>query len=224
MMEVGHHGHATGHVRPEDVGNTRRILISELSGKSNVQQLASDEGIDLGSDDDAALRNAVQEIKRLENQGYVFEGAEASSSLILLRSLKGLEEFFTLVTYRTVVDHRASGGTLSEATVKIRVGGEEHLTVGEGLGPVDALDQALRSAIRRFFPEVKAMRLRDYKVRVINADQSTHAKVRVMIETVDSDTGETWGTVGANENIIEASWHALADGLVVGLLRHGIEA
>lgn len=207
------------HVRPEDVGNSRRILISELSGKSNVQQLASDEGIQFGTDDDEALRRAVQEIKELESQGYVFEGAEASSSLILLKSLKGLEEFFTLVAYRTVVDHRASGGTLSEATVKIRVGGEEHLTVGEGIGPVDALDQALRSAIRRFFPEVKAMRLRDYKVRVINADQSTHAKVRVMIETVDADTGETWGTVGANENIIEASWIALRDSIVYGILK-----
>ncbi len=207
------------HTTPESVGNSRRVLLSELSGKSNVLHLASQEGLGELADNREALQEVVEEIKRRENQGYVYEGAEASASLLMLRILGKLPEIFELVTYRTVVDHRASGGTLSEATVKIRVGGEEHLAVGEGVGPVDALDAAVRTAIQRFFPEVTGVRLSDYKVRVINADEATHARVRVMIESYDSDDGSTWGTVGVNENIIEASWRALRDAVLYGIIK-----
>jgi 2-isopropylmalate synthase len=206
------------HLDPEEVGNSRRVLISELSGKSNLVHLAAQEGIDL-ENNAAALAQAVREIKQLENQGYVFEGAEASSALVILRALGKLPNLFELVTYRAFVDHRQSGGTISEATVKIRVGGDEHLAVGEGVGPVDALDAALRIAIQRFFPEVKGVRLSDYKVRVINANEGTHAHVRVMIESVDSESRASWGTVGASENIIEASWIALRDSLIYGILK-----
>jgi 2-isopropylmalate synthase len=206
------------HVEPEQVGNTRRILISELSGKSNIEHLADQEGIDLAENQDA-LRAAVNEIKDLENRGHVFEGAEASSALILERHMGQLRDLFELVTYRAIVDHRRNGGTLSQATVKIRVGGDEQLAVGEGLGPVDALDKALRSAIQRFFPELDGVRLSDYKVRVIDADKATRSTVCVVIESIDSETGETWGTVGASENIIEASWTALRDSLVYGILK-----
>ena len=206
------------HIEPEQVGNTRRILISELSGKSNIEHLADQEGIDFANNQ-KALREAVNQIKDLENRGYVFEGAEASSALILERHLGQLKEMFELVTYRAIVDHRRNGGTLSQATVKIRVGGDEQLAVGEGLGPVDALDRALRSAIQRFFPELDSVRLSDYKVRVINADKATRATVCVVIQSADSETGDSWGTVGTHENIIEASWAALRDSLVYGILK-----
>ncbi len=206
------------HINPELVGNSRRILVSELSGKSNMQYLATTEGIDPGENQEA-LKDAVKEIKSLENLGFVYEGSEASSTLIVLRHLGKLPEYFKLVTYRSIVDHRASGGTLSEATVKIAVQGEEYLCVGEGVGPVDAMDEALRGAIDKFYPEVRGIRLSDYKVRVIDTDHATDAKVRVTIETIDTDTGDTWGTVGANENIIEASWLALRDSITYGLLK-----
>jgi 2-isopropylmalate synthase len=207
------------HIDPEAVGNSRRILISELSGKSNVEFLAAQQGIDLATNPEAA-RKAVEEIKRLENQGYVFEGAEASSTLILLRALGKIPSYFELVNYRTIVQHLALAGggqTISEATVKIRVGGEEHIAVGEGVGPVNALDAALRAAIRPFFPEVEGVRLADYKVRVINTDSGTTAKVRVLIESNDSSRQHFWGTVGTGDNIIEATWEALRDSIIFGI-------
>ncbi len=207
------------HIDPEHVGNSRRVLISELSGKSNLEFLAVQKGIDLSENPEAA-RAAVEEIKRLENQGYVFEGAEASSTLILLRALGKLPTYFELVNYRTIVQHLAlgtAGRTITEATVKIRVGGEEHLAVGEGVGPVNALDAALRAAIHPFYPEVEGVRLSDYKVRVINTVSGTGAKVRVLIESMDATRERSWGTVGTGDNIIEASWIALRDSIIYGI-------
>jgi len=211
------------HIRPELVGNTRRVLISELSGRSNMSYLAEAESIDLSAHPDAA-RKAVDEIKELENQGYVFEGAEASSTLIILKHTGQLPEFFRLVRYRTAVEHRRTGGTFTEATVKIRVQEREFLAVGEGVGPVDALDEALRGAIRQFYPEVDQIVLRDYKVRIVNASAGTDARVCVMIESASRDGEHSWGTVGASENIIEASWAALRDSIVYGLVRQRREA
>ena len=180
--------------------------------------LAGAQGLDLSESPEAA-RLTVEEIKKLENEGYVFEGAEASSTLIILKHMKKLPEFFELVRYRTAVEHRSSGGTFTEATVKIRVGGETHLAVGEGVGPVDALDDALRKAIKEFYPEIDGIVLRDYKVRMINPAAATDAKVCVHIESTDKADGDFWGTVGASENIIEASWSALKDSIIYGLLR-----
>lgn len=211
------------HIEPDVVGNTRRVLISELSGKANVLHLAGAEGLELEAHPQAAQR-AVDEIKQLENDGYVFEGAEASSMLIVLKHMGTLPEFFELVRYRVAVEHRATGGAFSEATVKIRVRGEEHLAVGEGVGPVDALDAALRSAIREFYPELEAIALHDYRVRIINAVAGTHARVCVFIETMDRASEKTWGTVGAGENIIEASWLALRDSILYGLWRRSRDA
>jgi 2-isopropylmalate synthase len=206
------------HVEPDLVGNTRRVLISELAGKSNIQHLATAEGLDLDAHPKAA-QLAVEEIKQRENEGYVFEGAEASSTLIIVKHMGNLSDFFELVRYRVAVEHRATGGAFSEATVKIRVRGEEHLAVGEGVGPVDALDAALRGAIREFYPELDRIVLHDYRVRIINAAAGTHARVCVFIESMDKEQEVTWGTVGAGENIIEASWSALKDSIVYGLWR-----
>jgi len=206
------------HIRPEQVGNTRRVLISELSGRSNIAYLAESEGISLEDHPDAS-REAVDEIKQLENKGYVFEGAEASTTLIMLKHMGQLPDFFELVRYRTAVSHRRTGETVTEATVKIRVGDEEYLAVGEGVGPVDAIDEALRSAVRPFYPEIKEIVLQDYKVRIVNASAGTDARVCVMIESADRESGETWGTVGASANLIEASWRALQDSLVYGLFK-----
>ena len=206
------------HVAPDVVGNTRRVLISELSGKSNIQHLAMAAGLDLSKHPEAAPL-AVEEIKSLENKGYVFEGAEASSTLIILKHMGKLPEFFELIRYRTSVEHRSTGGTFTEATVKIRVGNETHLAVGEGVGPIDALDDGMRKALRQFYPEVEDVFLVDYKVRIINAVAGTHAKVCVHIESSDRLRDERWGTVGASANLIEASWRALNDSIAYGLLR-----
>jgi 2-isopropylmalate synthase len=195
------------------------VLISELSGKSNIEYLAMGAGLNLEAHPRAA-QLAVDEIKQLENEGYVFEGAEGSSTLIVLKHMGQLPDFFELVRYRVAVEHRASGGTFAEATVKIRVGGETQLAVGEGVGPVDALDSALRKAITTFYPEVERIVLHDYRVRIINAAAGAHAKVCVFIESFDKVADASWGTVGAGENIIEASWSALKDSILYGLWRN----
>jgi len=207
------------HVEPDLVGNSRRVLMSELAGKANIKHLAAAEGLDLESHPAAAQR-AVEEIKRLENEGYVFEGAEASSTLIILKHMEKLPEFFDLIRYRVAIEHRASGGTVTEATVKIRVGGQELPAVGEGVGPVDALDNGLRRALRESYPEIDGIVLNDYRVRIINAAAGTDAKVCVYIESLDKENDVGWGTVGAGENIIEASWIALRDSIIYGLWRH----
>ncbi len=206
------------HIRPEVVGNTRRVLISELSGKSNMHYLAASEGIDIDAHPEAA-KKAVDEIKQLENEGFVFEGAEASSSLIILKHMGKLPEFFELVRYRTAVEHRRTVVAFTEATVKVRIGDNEPLAVGEGVGPLDALDEALRAAIAPYYPGVANIVLNDYKVRIIDAASATHAKVCVVIESEDREGEREWGTVGASTNVIEASWMALRDGIVYGLLK-----
>jgi len=210
------------HVNPEDVGNFRRVLLSELAGKANIHHVAHGEGLDLEAHPRAA-QLAVDEIKKLEHDGFVFEGAEASSTLIILKHMGRLPEFFDSVRYRVSVEHRATGGTFTEATVKIRVRGETHLAVGEGVGPVDALDSALRKAIREFYPEIHTIVLNDYRVRIINAAAGTLAKVCVFIESTDKSKEITWGTVGASENIIEASWTALKDSIIYGLWRRQVD-
>ena len=184
---------------------------------SNTEYVKSVE-IDLEAHPEAAGK-AVEEIKALENEGYVFEGAEASATLIILKHMGVETEFFELVRYRTAVEHRRSGGTFTEATVKIKVKDQEFLAVGEGVGPVDAMDEALRKAIQRFFPEVDSIFLKDYKVRVNDVSAGTDATVCVTIEGSDREDEVSWTTVGASENLIEASWSALKDSISYGLLR-----
>ena len=212
--------HTYEHVAPEHVGNDRRILVSELAGRANIVQLARREGIDLGAHEDVPQAVAAQ-IKRLENEGYQFEGAEASAALIIKRLLGQVPVAFELVGFRVFVERRAQDTVpISEATVKVSVDGRPQLSVGEGNGPVAALDAALRASLSQFYPEVAGVRLTDYRVRVIDEDIGAAAKVRVVIESADADGA--WGTVGVSENIIEASWLALVDSILYGLIRHGV--
>jgi len=196
------------HVDPALVGNTRRILIGELSGRGAI--LAKVAGTPFETD--AMLqRKVLKEVQRLENQGYHFEAAEASFAL-LVRRLAGLARpFFDLDHYSVAIKKDNTRVPVTEATVKLRVGQEWHHTVAEGDGPVNALDGALRKALQAAYPNLKQMSLTDYKVRVINSGAGTAARVRVVIES--RDAREHWGTVGVSENIIDASWQALVESI-----------
>ena len=162
-------------------------------------------------------RNILAEIKRLENQGYQFEGAEASFELLMRKAFNAYKPPFTLETLRVIMEMKEDGKVHSEAVIKIRVEGGVIHTAAEGNGPVNALDNALRKALEDFYPEIPSMTLSDYRVRVLNGDQGTEALVRVLIET--SDRHDTWGTVGVSTNIIEASWRSLVDSIAYGLLK-----
>ncbi len=194
------------HIDPEQVGNTRRILISELSGRSNILALAT--RYNLEHDAELAQR-ILAEVVRLENRGYQFEAAEGSFALLVKRCAGTFAPHFERINYHVNVETDQHGRTVTEATVKLRVNGHIRHEVAEGDGPVNALDAALRKALEPFYPQLKSMQLVDYKVRVINSEAATAANVRVVIESRDEE--ETWGTVGVSENIIEASWLALVD-------------
>ena len=202
------------HVEPESVGNERRFLISELSGRSNI--LAKVESEELRANPEL-VKQVLERVQDLENQGYQFEAAEASFDL-LVRKLTGKHRtFFELDRFKVVVDRFEKGEPVTVATVKLTVDGETRLTASEGDGPVNALDGALRKAIEDFYPAIRDVRLIDYKVRVVNPRAATAAKVRVVIESRDHD--EIWSTVGVSENIIEASWLALVDSVEYKLLK-----
>lgn len=194
------------HIDPKLIGNERRFLISELSGKSNV--LAELEKAKIVEDKELAekILNRVQE---LENEGYQFEAADASFDLLVKKTMGTYKPSFELIKYYITVEKRETGEMVNEATVKLRVGDKIEHVVGEGDGPVNALDDALRKSLERFYPSIKEVRLIDYKVRVVNAGAGTAARVRVIIESRDKNS--IWGTVGVSENIIEASWLALVD-------------
>jgi 2-isopropylmalate synthase len=202
------------HIRPEQVGNRRRMLLSELSGSSAI--LAKTEKHHL-TGDKRQMRHILAAVQKLENEGYAFEAAEGSFNLLVKRLLGTYRSFFELEGFRVIVEKRQNGEPITEATIKLRVGEQEELTVSEGDGPVHALDGALRKALERFYPCLKEVRLVDYKVRVINPKAGTAARVRVMIES--RDDREIWGTVGVSENLIQASWLALVDGIEYKLLK-----
>ena len=194
------------HISPDLVGNERRFLISELSGKSNI--LAKLEKAKISQDKKLA-REILFRVQKLENEGYQFEAADASFDLLVKKIIGTYKPFFELIKYHVTVEQRASGQTVTEATVKLRVDGKTEHVVGEGDGPVNALDAALRKSLENFYPCIRDIHLIDYKVRVVNARAGTAARVRVIIESRDKDS--IWGTVGVSENIIEASWQALVD-------------
>ncbi|MCH8157227.1 MAG: citramalate synthase [Nitrospinae bacterium] len=211
------------HVEPETVGNVRRILISDLSGKSNIMFKAKEYGIDLNGND-PKIKKILDTLKASEQLGYQYEGAEASFELLIRKLLGNCEPYFHLreyhCSYRRHADDVAAYETC-EATVKVRLGDERIYTVAEGAGPVNALDAALRKALKPAYPEIEELSLQDYKVRIVDSHMGTAAKTRVLV--VSSDGKENWATVGVSYNIIEASWKALVDGIEVFLMRRGVK-
>jgi len=197
------------HIDPESVGNSRRILVSELSGASNVFLKVVEMGLNIDRSS-PEVKTILAELERLEKDGYEFEAAEASFRMMIQKVLKAHKPFFDLEGFRVIVEKRhKEEPCITEATVKLSVKGETEFTVGEGDGPVDALNAALRNALTRFYPKIAKVILTDYRVRILDPEEATAAKTRVLIES--SDGKETWGTVGVSENIIEASWEALVD-------------
>jgi 2-isopropylmalate synthase len=205
------------HIDPAAVGNHRRVLVSELAGKSNILWKAREYGIDIDQDTPDS-RRILEELKALEDQGFQFEGAEASFELLIERALGRHRPYFDLDAYRVIVEEqRGDADPVAEATVRVRVKGMLEHTAAAGNGPVNALDHALRKALEEFYPGLREMRLLDYKVRILDESKGTGARTRVLITSGDGD--ETWGTVGVAENIIEASWHALVDSIEYKLRR-----
>ncbi|MDD4101769.1 MAG: citramalate synthase, partial [Kiritimatiellae bacterium] len=200
------------HICPEAVGNQRHVLISELSGASNVMMKAAELGTDVDSLDKRQARAILEEVKRREDSGYSYESADGSFKILLQKVLNKHRPFFELEGFRVIVEKRGSDAPcISEATVKVKVNGVTELTAGEGHGPVDALNSALREALTRFYPEIGDIALTDYRVRILDPKAATRAMTRVLIESGDGK--RQWGTVGVSENIIEASWQALLDSI-----------
>ncbi|MCX7717814.1 MAG: citramalate synthase [Candidatus Sumerlaeaceae bacterium] len=205
------------HIPPETVGNRRRVLVSELSGQSNVFSKAEEMGIDLSKASDEAKR-VVKQVKALEAEGYQFEGAEASFELLVKKALGQHRSFFELQGFRVITSRWGPDSpSYAEAIVRLKVNGEDRHCVADGDGPVNALDRALRKALVQDYPEVETVHLTDFKVRVLDTKAGTAAKVRVMIESSDSE--KSWTTVGVSENIIEASYAALVDSVDYQLLK-----
>jgi len=206
------------HLAPEAVGNQRRVLVSELAGQSNL--LAKVEELQLPFDrKQADPRTVMKLIKEREYAGYQYEGAEASLTLLLLEASGEREEWFALDSFKILMDKSGENGIVSEAMVKLQVGGQVVHTAAEGNGPVNALDNALRKALETYFPALAQMHLTDYKVRVLDESEATAAKVRVLIES--GHKGEKWSTVGVSTNVIEASWEALTDSIRYFLWKEG---
>jgi 2-isopropylmalate synthase len=207
------------HIVPESVGNAQNILVSELSGQSNILIKAEELGIALekGSPEAAAV---LKRVKELENDGYSFEAAGGSLELLIRRETGAYRKPFDLTEYHTSFrQYRDGHPPVCEATVKLAVDGTAELTVAEGHGVVNALDLALRKALLPCYPEIAKVSLVDYKVRILDGHDATAAKTRVLIVSTDGE--QSWGTVGVSENIIEASWLALVDGIDLFLQRQG---
>lgn len=207
------------HIEPEHIGNERRVLVSDLSGKSNIKHKADELGIDLQAYGDR-VPEIVQALKNLENEGFQYEAAEGSLDLLIRKITGEWEDLFVLKGFRVIIEKDERAEVRSEATIRLLVNGEEEHTAAEGNGPVNALDSALRKAICKFYPEVDHMQLSDYKVRVLNEKDGTRAKVRVLIDS--HNEGSSWGTVGVSENIIEASWQALMESMAYYLQQQKI--
>lgn len=198
------------HVPPEAVGNARRTPVGELSGKNSIRKKAEELGLDPGE-----VTGVLQAIKQKEYEGYHYEAADASLALLIGRTTGEDKPLFELETFRILTEKRSGGETMTEATIKLRVKGQRVISTAEGNGPVNALDQALRQAIEPHYPELKTIHLSNYKVRILDEHRATAATTRVLIDSTDGK--RTWGAVGVGENIIEASWQALVDGLEYGV-------
>ena len=210
------------HVDPVLVGNDMRILVTEMAGRASVELKGRELGVDLSARPDAVGR-VVERVKTLEADGWSFEAADASFELLVRGELgEPVGEAFTLESYRVIVDRREDGRVVSEATVKLHAKGERIVATGEGNGPVNALDNALRLALCELYPALAGLELVDYKVRIVSGEHGTSAVTRVLVETSDGTT--EWDTVGVHENVIAASWQALEEAYTTGLLRGGTAA
>jgi 2-isopropylmalate synthase len=198
------------HIKPELVGNSQRVLVSDLAGKSNIEYKAREMGIDLGADK-LSSRKVVQGIKKMEDEGYQFEAAEGSLSLLIKKTTGEFKEPFILESFQVINSKAGDNPSQCHATVKVTVGDEEELTAAEGNGPINALDHALRKALAKFYPQIGEMHLVDFKVRIIEGIEGTAAKVRVLLDSRDDH--DIWSTIGVSANIIDASWHALVDSI-----------
>jgi len=211
VSAIQRHPETYEHIRPGTVGNSTRVLVSDLSGRSNILVKAQEFHINLDSKDPVTLE-ILDNIKEMENRGYQFEGAEASFEILMKKALGTHKKFFSVIGFRVIDEKRHEDQKpLAEATIMVRVGGKVEHTAAEGNGPVNALDNALRKALEKFYPRLKEMKLLDYKVRVLPAGQGTASSIRVLIESGDKEG--RWGTVGVSENIIEASYQALLDAI-----------
>ena len=205
------------HIAPDSVGNGTRFVVSELAGRSTLALKAQELGLEIDSD---ALGQVLDELKVLEHRGYHFEVADGSLELLLRRATEWEPDFFDVVSFKVIADHTdVSGAHTTVATVKVRIGDSVMVEAAEGNGPVNALDSALRKAIGPHFPALRGIHLTDYRVRVLDTGRGTGAVTRVLIDTSDGE--HVWTTIGVSENIIEASWQALFDSVVYGLLHAG---
>ncbi|MDN5896490.1 MAG: citramalate synthase, partial [Nocardioides sp.] len=208
------------HLDPVEVGNNMRLLVSDMAGRASIQLKSRQLGFDLSDspEDKALVAQVTDRVKELESRGYTFEAADASFELLLVEAVQGARpSYFEVESWRVITETGAVEEAVSEATVKLRAGGARIVTTGEGNGPVNALDHALRQAIGQAYPEVEKFELIDYKVRIFDQGHGTDATTRVLIETTDGES--SWVTVGVGQNVIQASWVALTDGLTFGLRR-----
>ncbi|MEE4253267.1 MAG: citramalate synthase [Desulfuromusa sp.] len=217
VSAIQRHPETYEHIRPELVGNQTRILISDLSGRSNILAKAEECGIELDSKDPVTLE-ILEDIKEMENQGFQFEGAEASFELLMLKAMGKLKHYFSVTAFRVIDTLRESDkAPVSEATIRVKVGGKVEHTAADGNGPVNALDTAMRKALVNFYPQIADVKLLDYKVRVLPTNQGTDSVIRVLVES--GDHNQRWGTVGVSTNVIDASYQALADALTYKLYK-----
>ena len=210
------------HLDPVDVGNDMRLLVSDMAGRASIELKGRELGFDLAGEqgDRELVTRITNRVKSLESRGYTFEAADASFELMLVEEVEGRRpSYFDVESWRVITESKPHAEAVSEATIKLEAGGSRIITTGEGNGPVNALDQALREAIGQAYPEVAKFELIDYKVRILDQGHGTDAVIRVLIETSDGES--SWVTVGVGHNIVEASWDALTDAVTFGLRRHG---
>jgi 2-isopropylmalate synthase len=196
------------HIDPALVGNRTRVLVSDMAGRTSLALKARELGLEL-DEKNPEMKKLVEELKAREFRGYEYEAADASFKLLVARCLGNRKSFFEVEGYRVIIERRHEGELWAEATVKLKIGGKSVHTVAESTGPVGALDQALRLGLEKTYPQLKQLKLRDYKVRILDSNRGTGAQTRVLIESGDGRS--IWGTVGVSDNIIDASWEALSD-------------
>ncbi|RKT77428.1 2-isopropylmalate synthase [Terracoccus luteus] len=208
------------HMDPAQVGNGMRTLVSDMAGRASIELKAREAGLDL-SDRPDVVAGVLAEVKQLEMRGWTFDAADATVELLIREALEpGCTDYFTVESWRVITDSDGTGDATSEATVKLHADHHRLIATGEGNGPVNALDHALRDALTRAYPEIEKLELIDFRVRILDASHGTDAVTRVLIETSDGET--SWDTIGVAGSILAASWRALTDGIVYGLLRQGV--